>query len=98
MRLAAASMSVSVDGSGSKSRIVGSRKRRHLVDADAAPGEHARDDVGHAMSLRDGQRRHLLALVQPVLPGKPGHRPPDAEEVALLDDHAAIERLSMGAG
>ena len=58
--------------------------RRH-----AAPGEHARDDVGHAMRLRDRQRGHLLALGQPVLPAEPGRRSLHAEKDALVRHYAA---------
>ena len=39
-----------------------------LVGGDAAPGQHARDDVGHAMALRDGKRRHVLPLGQAGVP------------------------------
>ena len=64
--------------------------RRH-----AAPGQHARDDVGHAVGLRDGQRGHLLALGQPVLPAKPGRRALHAEKDALVRHHAATRRSFM---
>jgi len=50
----------------------------------AAPGKDARDDVGNAVRLRDRQRRHLLALVQPVLPAQPGHRSLHAEKDAFV--------------
>ena len=68
-----------------------------LLGGDAAPGQHARDDVGHAMPLRDGERRHLLALVEPVLPGKPGRRALDTEKETLLGRHAPVDPRSMAA-
>ena len=49
-RSAAASMSVSEAGSGSRSRIVGSRKRVTSSAVTPRAGQHARDDVGDAMS------------------------------------------------
>ena len=42
--------------------------------------KHACHDVGDAMILRNGECRHLLPLVEPMLPGKPGRRFPYAEK------------------
>jgi hypothetical protein len=69
---------------------------RNLVDPDASPRKHPGDDIRHAMSLRHGERRHLLAFVQAVFPGESGHRPPDAQKAALLDDHAPIRKVIHG--
>ena len=50
----------------------------------AAAGEHARGNLRHAMTLRDGKCRHLLAFRQPMCPGGSGGRAAHAEEEALF--------------
>ena len=54
-----------------------------LVGLDAAAGQHARQQFGQAVPLRDGERARTAALVEPVAPGAPGRRALDAEEEAL---------------
>ena len=60
------------------------KEARHLVHGDAAPGEHPRQDVGHAVALRDrgrNRRRHGVAAVEPgATEGGAGH----AEDGAVL--------------
>ena len=58
-----------------------------LLGGDAAAGQHAGDEVGHAVALGDGERGALLALVETVLPGDAGRRAPHIEEKALLRAH-----------
>ena len=56
---------------------------RDLVDLDAAPGEDARQQLGHVVvALRDRERARRAALVEPVAPGAPADRALDAEEEA----------------
>ena len=50
--------------------------------ADVASGQNARDDVGYAVSLRDGERDVLLALAQAMLPGDARGGGADTEEEA----------------
>ena len=60
---------------------------RSVVGRHAARREHARDDLRHAMALRDGQRDRFLALAQPVAPGDAARRAPHVEEEAFLAVH-----------
>ncbi len=50
------------------------------VRLDVAPGEHARQQLGHAMPLRDRERPRCAALVEAVTPGPAAHRMPHVEE------------------
>ena len=43
-------------------------KAFRLAGQNAAPGEYPRDDVRHAVALCNGERHHVLPLVQPMLP------------------------------
>ncbi len=45
---------------------------RNLVRLDAAPGQHPRQQLGHAVALRDRQRARLSPLVQAVAPCSTG--------------------------
>ena len=51
--------------------------RRRLAGADAAPGQHAAEHLGHPVLLADRQRRRLVA----------GAQPPAPPENAALDLH-----------
>ena len=62
-------------------------KARRVVCQDPAAGEHAGDKITGAVALRDRQRNHLLPVGKPVLPGQPGRRAADVEEIALFRRH-----------
>ena len=53
---------------------------RDLVEADAAPGEHAREQFVAAARLRDRQRARFARRVEPRAPRPAGERTLDAEE------------------
>ena len=61
--------------------------RRH-----AARRQHARDDVGHAVSLRDRQRGGLLPLGEPMAPGHAARRLPHVQEEPILAVHSHSPR------
>ena len=66
---------------------------RHVVDLDAAAGQHPRQQVRQVVPLRDRQRPRRAALVQPVAPGAAGRGPLDAQKVAALPNRSAPEGL-----
>ena len=92
MRAAALTMSVSEAGSGSRSRIVGSRNFSAFSDRHAARRQHARDDVGHAVPLRDRQRDGLLPPGEAVAPGHAARRLPHVQEEPILAVHSHSPR------
>ncbi len=55
-----------------------------LECGDAAPGQHAGDDVGQAVALRDGKGRHVLPLGKPVGPCHAGRRAANIQKEAFL--------------
>ena len=56
---------------------------RHVLDLDSAPGQDARQKLGHVLvALRNRERARLSALVEPVAPGAPARRVLDAEKQA----------------
>ena len=65
---------------------------RGVFGGDAARREHARDDLGHAMALRDGQRDRFLPDAQPVAPGDAAHRAPHVQKEAFLAVHRPSHR------
>ena len=86
-------MSVSVSGSGISRRTVGSRNSCDRVDLDIAPGEHAREQLRHAVTLRHRERARVAALIEPVAPDAAAHRVPHVEEEPA---HRPIMRLMYG--
>src|SRR5262249_15475449 len=63
----------------------GIERGRHLVDTDAARGEHAAQHFRQPMALTDGNGSLGRRGIEPVAPGQSAHRGPDAEiGVALI--------------
>ena len=77
-------MAVSTFGSGIEPLDGRIEKGLDRVDLDIAAGEHARQQFGQVVALRDRQRARRAALVEPVAPGAAGRRILDAEEEAIL--------------
>ena len=63
------------------------KKAKELGFTLPAPGQYASDEIAGAQALGDRERRHLLALVQPMFPGQAGSRTANVEEIALLRRH-----------
>ena len=55
-------------------------KLLHRVDLDIAPGEHAREQLRHAVALRHRGGARLAARIEPRTPDAPAHRALHAEE------------------
>ena len=77
-------MSVSTCGIGHQRAHGRIEEALDLVGLDAAPGEHARQQLRQAVPLRDRQRARGAALVEPVAPGAAADGALDAEEERAL--------------
>ena len=68
-----------------RSRRRGSRKPGAVLHADAAPGEHPRQNVRHAVRLRDRRGDDGTRRVAALVPGAAEDGARDAEERPRLD-------------
>ena len=84
--LAAASISVTVCGSGISLRMVGSRKCVDRIDLDTAPGQHSRQQFRHIVALRDRKRPRRPARIEPVAPHLAGRGLRHAQKSGLYFD------------